>query len=135
MNEESKDLFNGNTQGISVQQETHKYVNVSPTCLQISYANSLCATKCETSHTFVKELVLPSAIESASIKFDDNVASQITVVPFCDSGAQKKAFRHDNRRYWPICGKNGAVGLNHLMNWQLLGGCRRSENCRSLKGN
>jgi hypothetical protein len=55
-----------------------KNVNVSPTYFQISYAISLRATKCETSRTFVKELVLPSTIETASIKFNDNIASQIT---------------------------------------------------------
>lgn len=79
---------------------------------------------------------MPSTIETAPIKLNDNVSSQITAVPFSDSGA-KKAFRNDNRCYWPICGKNAAVGLNNLMklNWQRLGGCGRSENCRSLKGN
>jgi hypothetical protein len=82
MNEGSKNLFSGSIQDLSVQQETHKYVNVWPTCLQISNANSLRATKCETSHTFFKELVLASAIESASMKFDENVASQITAVSF-----------------------------------------------------
>jgi hypothetical protein len=113
-------------------------VNVSPIFCQISYATSLHATKCETSRTFVKELALPSTIETASVTFNDNVASQITAVPFSESGAKKKkAFRIDNRCYWQICGKNGTVGLNNLMklNWQRLDGCRRSENCGSLKGN
>jgi hypothetical protein len=75
-------------QDLSVQQETHKYVNVSPTCLQISYANSLRATKYETPHTFFKDLVLASAMESASIKFDENVALQITAVSFSDIGTE-----------------------------------------------
>jgi len=48
----------------------------------------LCATKCETSRPFVKQTVLPSTIETASIKFNDNVASQITAAPFSDSGAK-----------------------------------------------
>jgi hypothetical protein len=89
-------------------------VNVSSTHFQISYAISLRATKCETSRTLVKELVLPSTIEIASITFNDNFASQITAPLFFDSRA-KKAFRNDNRCYSPICGKNGAVGLNNLM--------------------
>jgi len=94
------------------------------------------ATKCETSRTFVKETVLPSTIETASIKLNDNLASQITAVTFSDSGA-KNAFRNTNRCYCPIYGKNGAAGLNNLIkfNWQRLGGCIRRENCRSLKGN
>lgn len=64
-------------------------MNVSPTHFQISYALSVRATKCETSRTFVKELVLPSTIEIASIKFNGNVASQITAVHFSDSVAKK----------------------------------------------
>lgn len=114
-----------------------KNLNVSKTCLQISYAISLHAIKCETSHAFIKVLVLSSAIYTASIYFDEKIASQITAVPFWQWCAKKKAFRNDNRCYWPICGKNCAVELNHLtkLNWQRLVGCRRSENCRSLKGN
>jgi hypothetical protein len=34
--------------------------------------------------------VLPSTIETASIKFNDNVGSQITVVHFSDSVAKKR---------------------------------------------
>ena len=82
MNEKSKNCFNGNMQDLSVQQETHKNVNVSTTCLQISYAISLHAMKCETSHTFIKVLVLPSAIQTALIKFDEKIVSQITAVHF-----------------------------------------------------
>jgi len=48
----------------------------------------VCVTKCETSRTFVKEIVLPSTIETASIKFNDNVVSQITAVRFSSSGAK-----------------------------------------------
>jgi len=44
----------------------------------------VCATKCEPSRVFVKQTVLPSTIETASIKFkfNDNVASQMTAAIF-----------------------------------------------------
>jgi hypothetical protein len=75
----SKDfLFNAKRQDLSTQQaKMRTKVNISLKCLQASYAISLRAAKCKTPHTVVQELVVPSAIEIASIMVDDKIVSQI----------------------------------------------------------
>jgi hypothetical protein len=76
-----KDFFNAKREDLSTQQATLKTnVNISSKCLQASYAISLHAAKCKTPHTVVQELVVPSAIEIASIMFD-KIVSQIKAIP------------------------------------------------------
>jgi hypothetical protein len=72
MKGKSKDFFNAKIQDLSTEQAT---LNLSSKCLQSSCAISLRAVKCKTPHTVVQELVVPSAIEIASIMFDDKIAS------------------------------------------------------------
>jgi hypothetical protein len=65
-------------------------VNISSKCLQASYAIFLCAAKCKTPHTIVQELVVPSAIEIASVMFDDKIVSQIkALTTLCKEELQK----------------------------------------------
>jgi hypothetical protein len=46
--------------------------------------------KCKTPHTFVQELVVLSAIETASIMFDERIVSQIKAVPCSDNSVQRR---------------------------------------------
>jgi hypothetical protein len=74
MQGKSEDFFNVKRQDLSTQQATLKTnVNISSKCLQVSYAISLHAAKCKTLHIVVQELVVPSAIEIASIMFDGKI--------------------------------------------------------------
>jgi hypothetical protein len=43
------------------------------------------AAKCNTPHTVVQELVVPYAIELASIMLDDKIVSQIKAIPCSDN--------------------------------------------------
>jgi hypothetical protein len=54
------------------------------------YAISLRAAKCKTPHAIVLELVVPSAIEIASIIFDDKTVSQIKAIPCSDNTVQRR---------------------------------------------
>jgi hypothetical protein len=91
MKGKSKDFFNAQRQDLSTQQATLKTnVNISSKCLQASYAIFLRAAKCKTLHTIVQELVVPSAIEIASVMFDGRIASQIKTIPCSDCTVQKR---------------------------------------------
>jgi hypothetical protein len=84
-------LFNAKCHDLSTQQATLKTnVNISSKCLQASYDISLREAKCKTPHTFVQELVVPSAIEIASIMFDDKIVLQIKAIPCSDNTVQRK---------------------------------------------
>jgi hypothetical protein len=48
------------------------------------------AAKCKTPHTFVQELVVPSAVQIASITFDDKIVSQIKAIPCSDNTVQRR---------------------------------------------
>jgi hypothetical protein len=74
MKGKSKDFFSAKRQDLSTQQATlETNVNISSKCLQASYVISLCAAMCKTLHIVVQELVVPSAIEIASVMFDDKI--------------------------------------------------------------
>jgi hypothetical protein len=91
MEGESKYFFNVKRQDLSTQQATLKTnVNISSKYLQTLCAVSLHAAKCKTLHTIVQELVVPSAIEIASIKFDDKIVSQIKAIPCSDNTVQRR---------------------------------------------
>jgi hypothetical protein len=49
---------------------------------------SLVAAKYKTQNTIVQELVVPSAIETASIMFDNKIVSQIKAIPCSDNTVQ-----------------------------------------------
>jgi hypothetical protein len=87
----SKDFFSAKRQDLSTQQATLKTnVNISSKCLQAPYVISLCAAMCKTSHIVVQELVVPSAIEIASVMFDDKIVSQIKAIPCSDNIVQRR---------------------------------------------
>jgi hypothetical protein len=77
-----------------IYQHSRQYfktdVNISSKCLQALYAISLRAAKCKTPHAIVLELVVPSAIEIASIIFDDKTVSQIKAIPCSDNTVQRR---------------------------------------------
>jgi hypothetical protein len=47
-------------------------------------------SECKTPHTVVQELVVPSAIEIASIMFDDRIVSQIKAIPCSDNTVERR---------------------------------------------
>jgi hypothetical protein len=72
------------------RQHLKTNVNISSKCLQASYAISLRAAKCKTPHTVVQELVVLSAIEIASVMFDNKIVSQIKAIPCSDNIVQRR---------------------------------------------
>ncbi|XP_039174925.1 zinc finger BED domain-containing protein 5-like isoform X2 [Crotalus tigris] len=64
--------------------------NISKKCLEASYELSLIAAKQNKPHTIFEEVVVPSAIEIASILFDEKMADAIRNIPCSDNTVQRR---------------------------------------------
>ncbi|KAM3844770.1 zinc finger BED domain-containing protein 5-like [Vipera latastei] len=64
--------------------------NISKKCLEASYELSLIAAKQNKPHNIFEEVVVPSAIEIASILFDEKMANAIRNIPCSDNTVQRR---------------------------------------------
>jgi hypothetical protein len=93
LNSEHKDLaskptdfFLANTREETKQQtQFQKVLTVSSKCLKASYALSLLVAKHKKTHNIAEELIIPCAVEIASMIFDAKTASLIKAIPSSDN--------------------------------------------------
>jgi hypothetical protein len=72
------------------QTQFHKGLKVSSKCLKASYDLSLLVAKRKKPHNIAEELIIPCAVEIASIIFDEKTMSLIKAILSSDNTVQRR---------------------------------------------
>jgi hypothetical protein len=88
---EPTDFFFANTrEEMKRQTQFQKVLTVSSKCLKASYTLSLLVEKRKKPHNIAEELIIPCAMEIASMIFDERTASLIKAIPSSDNTVQRR---------------------------------------------